>query len=98
MTVRATARERSAKGLTLKEWADLPEDTPGEWADGFVEEEEVANQFHERAVAWLISRFLLWIEPRGGSVTGSEIKYGVSSKRGRKPDLSIFLPGRSRVK
>lgn len=30
---------------------------------------------------------------RGGFVFGSEVKYGVSERRGRKPDVTVHFPG-----
>lgn len=83
--------------MTLEEWADLPEDTSGEWVDGTLEEEEVANEFHELAVAWLIHQLLAKLLSAGGRVLGSDRKYAVSRDRGRKPDITVFLPGRPRV-
>lgn len=35
-----------------------------------------------------------WIVPLGGFVLGSESKLAVRARRGRKPDLCVFLPGR----
>ncbi len=80
--------------MTLREWSELPEEVSGEWVDGFLEEEEVANTFHELAVAWLAARLVLALEARGGKVMTSDKKYAVSARRGRKPDLTVFLPGR----
>ena len=34
---------------------------------------------------------LTWARPRGGRVLASDTKYALSSKRGRKPDISVFL-------
>jgi Uma2 family endonuclease len=79
--------------MTLAEWADLPEDEPGELVDGRLEEEEMPNYRHESIVSWLIAFFAAWIFPRAGNVTGSDTKFAVSTTRGRKPDLSVYLPG-----
>src|SRR5205823_5750574 len=76
----------------------LPDDVTGEWVDGALEEEEMANTDHEMVVMWLGSRLMPWLEPKGGVVMGSEKKYAVTARRGRKPDLSVFLPGRPRPK
>lgn len=39
-------------------------------------------------------RLRSWILPQGGRAAGSDAKFAVSAKRGRKPDLTVFLPGR----
>ena len=80
------------RGLTLKEWAELPEDVPGELVDGVLVEEEMADLPHELVVAFL-HRLFGSIDDRGGLVIGSEYKYGVAPRRGRKPDFSVYLPG-----
>ena len=79
--------------LTLDEWALLDEDEPGEIVDGYVTEEEMPSLVHESAVAWLIAVLRAWLIPRGGFVFGSEAKFAVSASRGRKPDVSAYLPG-----
>lgn len=79
--------------MTLKEWAELPEHVDGELVDGLLVEEEMATGFHEAVVAWLLFKLMTWLQPRGGFVFPSDLKYPVGSKRGRKPDLSVFLPG-----
>ena len=33
-----------------------------------------------------------WVSARGGLVAGSEAKFGIRSDRGRKPDLTVYLP------
>ncbi len=86
------ARNIKTKGLTLKEWADLPDDVPGELVDGVLVEEELADLPHEMVVYFLL-RLFGWVDDRGGIVIPSEYKYGVAPKRGRKPDLSVYLPG-----
>jgi hypothetical protein len=40
--------------LSLDEWLALDEDSPGEWLQGRLEEEEVPDAVHELAVSWLI--------------------------------------------
>lgn len=84
--------------LSLKEWADLPDEVPGELADGVLVEEEMPNRAHERVVSWLIIHLGNWLLARAGEVTGSESKYAVGPRQGRKPDVSVFLPGRQRPK
>ena len=76
--------------MTLEQWAALPEDEPGELVDGRLEEEEVPNLVHERAVAWLIRVLDIWLGLRG-FVFGSDAKYVVRPNRGRKPDVAVYL-------
>ena len=83
----------TAPELSLDEWFALPEDEPGELVDGRLEEEEVPDYLHEHLVM-LLGRLLgNWILPQGGLVAGSEAKFAVGSGRGRKPDLTVYLPG-----
>ena len=45
----------------------------------------------------LLARFLGdWIFPRGGLVAGSDAKFAIGTGRGRKPDLTLYLPGSPR--
>lgn len=78
--------------MTAEEWLALDEDEGGEWVDGRLVEEEVPDFAHELTIAWLIQVVGLWIRGRG-FVAGSELKVLTSATRGRKPDMSIFLPG-----
>jgi len=80
--------------MTLEEWADLDDEVEGELVDGLLEEEEVADFLHEIVVSWLNARLLAWVNRRRGRVTGSEAKLAIGPRRGRKPDLSVFLSGR----
>ncbi|MFL6200134.1 MAG: Uma2 family endonuclease [Thermoanaerobaculia bacterium] len=82
--------------LSLDEWFALPEDEPGELVDGHLEEEEVPDYLHELLVALLIRLLGNWIFPQGGLVAGSEAKFAVGAGRGRKPDLTVYLPERRR--
>lgn len=79
--------------MTLHAWAALPEDEPGELVDGRLVEEEMPSYVHEAIVAWLLVHVGAWALARGGSVAGSEAKFAVGPTRGRKPDLSVHLPG-----
>jgi Uma2 family endonuclease len=90
------AKPSSPPELTLDEWFDLPEDEPGELVDGLLEEEEVPDYLHEHLVVFLTSAFHNWIFPQGGLVAGSDAKFAVSARSGRKPDLSVYLPGSRR--
>ena len=86
--------ERQVEPLhTLEEWVSWPEDEPGEIVDGRVEEEEVPDYLHEVVVTWLIALFRSWLAGRRGFVGGSDAKFGVAPGRGRKPDVTVYLPG-----
>ena len=69
----------------------MAEDEPGELVDGLLREEEVADSPHEVIVSALLFVLLTWARPRGGRVLASETKYALSPRRGRKPDISVFL-------
>jgi Uma2 family endonuclease len=79
--------------MSIDEWAALPEDEPGELVDGYLQEEEMPGLLHELVVAWLLRVLGSWAAPRGGLVFGSEAKFAISARRGRKPDLTMYLPG-----
>lgn len=76
---------------TLEEWAGLDEDDSSELVDGTLEEAEVPDAIHEVAVAWLLRALDAHVRPRGGWVFGSGLKLAVGPRRGRLPDLSVFL-------
>ncbi|WP_272421513.1 Uma2 family endonuclease [Polyangium jinanense] len=82
--------------MTLEQWADMDEDEPGELVDGALVEEEVPTNLHELIVGWLIRVLGNWAAPRSGRVLGSSHKLGVSPRRGRKPDVTVYAP-RSKV-
>jgi Uma2 family endonuclease len=79
--------------MTLEEWAALDEDVEGELVDGLLEEEEVPTFLHELVVMWMAAAVRGWARRRRGFVVGSETKLALGPRRGRKPDLSLFLPG-----
>src|SRR5688572_20308424 len=87
------ARHPMSRAMSVEEWADLPEDEPGELVDGYLAEEEMPGLLHEIVVAWLFYLLRSWTAPRGGLVFGSEAKFAVSARSGRKPDLTMYLPG-----
>ena len=91
---RAAPGAAQTKPLTLEEWADLDEDVEGELVDGMLEEEEMPSFLHEIIVSWLNEILRRWTRPRGGQVAGSETKIAVGPRRGRKPDLSVYLRSR----
>ena len=78
--------------MTFADWDAMPEDEPGELVDGRLEEEEVPDYVHELIVLWLGEKLRAWLAGRG-FVGGSDAKFAVSARRGRKPDVSVFLPG-----
>lgn len=79
--------------MTLAEWAELDEDEPGELVDGYLVEDEEAGFLHGFIAAWLGWALRSWLGPRG-FVGASGARFGVSASRGRKPDLSVYFPGR----
>lgn len=79
--------------MTLEEWAALDEDVEGELVDGMLEEQEMPTFLHELVVMWIAAGLRSWARRRRGFVVGSETKLAVGPRRGRKPDLSLFLPG-----
>jgi len=80
--------------MTLAEWIAMPEDEPGELVDGLLEEEEMPDLVHETVVAWLVRVLASWIVGRGGFVFGSEAKLAVRPGTGRKPDVTVYMPGK----
>jgi Uma2 family endonuclease len=77
--------------MTLDEWANMDEDDDGELVDGHLVEEEVPSLRHESTVMWLAFAVGPWVKAHGGRVFGSELKFRIDDRRGRKPDLSIDL-------
>lgn len=82
--------------MSLDDWAAMPEDEPGEFVDGRLVDEEMPSYEHELIVAWIIRMLGNWLAHRGGLVGGSEAKFAVLPGRGRKPDVSAYLPGSRR--
>ena len=80
--------------VTLEEWIALAEDVPGEFVDGRLVEEEVPDYLHEVLVAWLARVLGNWAEHVGAIVGASDAKFTLSSTRGRKADLTVYLAGR----
>jgi len=98
MRTSPTPRDEEPRRLSLEEWAELPEDEPGELLDGVLVEEEMPDLVHETVVAWLLVALRAWLRPRGGRVIGSELKLAVGHGRGRKADLCAWLPGHARLR
>jgi Uma2 family endonuclease len=80
--------------MTLAEWADMGEDEPGELVDGQLVEEEEVGFLHDLVGAWLIRIIGNWLASRGGFIGISDTRFGVSPRRGRKPDASVYLHDR----
>lgn len=78
--------------LSLEDWLSLDEDEAGEWIDGVLVDEEVPDYTHELTISWLIRAVGFWLSGRGYLV-GSETKVLTTPRTGRKPDLSLILPG-----
>lgn len=95
MTV-ALAIETPPAEMTLEQWAAMPEDDPGELVDGHLVEEEMPDLIHESYVSWFVYTMKSWLAGRGGFVFGSEGKFAVAPRRGRKPDVTVYLPGSKR--
>jgi len=81
--------------MTLVEWGNLDEDIEGELVDGILEDEEMATFLHEIVVMWLARTLGAWARRRHGYLAGSEAKIAVGLRRGRKPDLSVYLRGKA---
>ncbi len=79
--------------MSVSEWVNLPEDEPGELVDGCLVEEEMPDLVHEIVVSWLLFRLRSWLGEGRGFVFASEAKFVVGARRGRKPDVSMYLPG-----
>lgn len=90
--VPSVARVINQERMTIEQWANMAEDEPGEFVDGYLVEEEVPDFLHESVVAWLVFTLRSWGKPRKAFVFPSELKYAVSERRGRKPDVSMYAP------
>ena len=77
--------------MSIEEWEQMDEDEPGELVDGRLEEEEVPDFPHEIVVSALLYVLLHWAHSQKRIVIGSEAKYALSKRRGRKPDISVYL-------
>ena len=80
--------------MTLAEWADMDEDEPGELVDGVLVEDEDVGYRHDLVGAWLTHLLFTWVIPLGGLAAISDARFGVTKKRGRKADLSVYFQGR----
>lgn len=82
--------------VSAEDWASMPEEEKFELVAGELEAEEVPDYVHEVIVAWLIRVLGGWVCPRGGFIAASEARFILSPEQGRKPDVSVFLPGGAR--
>jgi Uma2 family endonuclease len=89
----AAVQQPEERRMSLDDWASLPEDEPGELVDGRLVEEEVADNDHEGVVGWLVFTLWGWAVPRGGFVLPADSKLALRVGLGRKPDVSVYLPG-----
>jgi Uma2 family endonuclease len=80
--------------MTLEEWAELPEDIPGELVEDRLVQEEMSDYVHEVIVAFLARVLGLWGDSVGAIVATSDARFAVARGRGRKPDLTVFFAGR----
>ena len=74
-------RGSHSRVLTLKDWAELPDEVPGELVDGALEGEEVTTEIHDALAMYLAAVFWNWLRRRGGQVFPADRKYAVTSKR-----------------
>jgi hypothetical protein len=79
--VPATETIDSAPAMTLAEWGDLPEDSPGELVDNRLVEDEEVGALHGIVAAWLIQTLRNWLASRGGFVGTSDTRFAVSGTR-----------------
>jgi Uma2 family endonuclease len=86
-----------ASEMTLDQWAALEEDEEGELVDGVLVEEEMPSWNHELVVTWLVYALRSWLATRGGFVFGSEGKFAVRPRNGRKPDVRSTFRGARRA-
>jgi Uma2 family endonuclease len=84
---------QSSQEMSLEEWAARDEDEPGELVDGRLVEEEMPAYTHEIIVAWFVRILGNWAVAHQAWVTGSGVKYAVAPRRGRIPDMSVYLRG-----
>lgn len=94
-TLRTAPASGEPPRMSIEEWARMPEDDPGELVGGRLMEEEVADYAHDTIVSFVNALLRGWVVPRGGFIAGSEAKIAVGDDQGRKPDLSVYLPGGS---
>ena len=83
----------NTRPMSIADWEAMPEDEPGELVDGRLVEEEDSSFIHELVVVAIATMFGRWLAGRDGFVFGSNAKFALKPTLGRKPDLSVVLPG-----
>jgi Uma2 family endonuclease len=91
----APTTEGNGREVTLARWGEMDEDEPGELVDGRIVEDEDVGVLHEVVVIWLGWVLRSWLASNPGFVGGSDGRFGVAPRRGRKPDLFVYLAGRT---
>jgi len=76
---------------TIEEWEALEEDDDRELVDGALVESEMVDVVHETVVSELVAVLRAYFKPRGGAVFPAGLKFAISTRRGRIPDVSAFL-------
>jgi Uma2 family endonuclease len=77
--------------MSIEEWEQMDEDEPVELVNGRMEEEEMPDSTHEVILSALLEVLFNWARARRSRVLSSELKYALDTRRGRKPDISIFF-------
>jgi Uma2 family endonuclease len=77
--------------LSMRDWAD-DDSAAGEFVSGHRTEEEVPSFLHDAIVGWLAFVIRTWLQ-KGGWVLSSDAHLAVTSDKGRKPDVSVYLRG-----
>jgi Uma2 family endonuclease len=54
-------------------------------------EEEVPDAIHEVIVVWLAAALRAWAATSGGIVMGSDAKFALGPRHGRKPDVTVYF-------
>jgi len=94
MTHDVSLDDAAREPLTAEDWAALSEDAAGELVDGRLVEEEMPDAIHETVVIELVTRLAAWAKLHNGRVYGSELKFRIRPRTGRKADLCLYLDGR----
>lgn len=93
-----SAATEPQRPCSIEEWEALEEDDDRELVDGVLVESEMVDVVHESVVRELLVVLSAYFKPRGGAVFPAGLKYAVSARGGRIPDVSAFtvLPSRKR--
>jgi Uma2 family endonuclease len=82
-------RLQGDRGMTLKEWSDLPDDVY-ELVNGVLVDDEVTSLTHDILAPYLAMVLGNSVWRRGGVVVHDH-KFGVARSTGRKPDVAVFF-------